>query len=242
MTEKFKGIVLDLTRHSDSHNIVTLYTPSRGRVAFLSAAGSSKAARLRAARLQPLSVIEGDFNFKPNAELQRLGTFALSEVWTDIYANPVKQLLCLFISEFLNRLLRASMPDQSLWDYVHGSLRFLDTMDSRLNDFHIVFLSSLLPFAGIQPDGADYSPGKYFDMQGGVFTESVPRHRDWLGGDEARFASLLGRINFANMRTLRLKSAERARALEALLHYYGLHFPGVSNLKSLQVIREIFHS
>ncbi len=112
MTEKITGIVLDITRHSDRLSIVTLYTRSRGRLSFLSPTGSGKAARLRQARLQPLTVIEADINFKPVAELQRLGPFSLYEVRGDIYFDPVKRLIALFLAEFLNRLLRATMPDE----------------------------------------------------------------------------------------------------------------------------------
>ena len=118
MTEKITGLVLDITRHSDRLSIVTLYTRSRGRLSFLSPVGSGKAGRLRQARLQPLAVIEADINFKATSELQRLGTFALHEVWSDLYFDPVKRLIALFLAEFLNRLMRATMPDELMWDYI----------------------------------------------------------------------------------------------------------------------------
>ena len=241
MTEKFVGIVLDVTRHSDRHNIVTLFTRSRGRVSFISPAGGGKSGRIRHARLQPLAVIEGDMNFRQNAELQRLGAFSLHTVWGDIYFNPVKQMLALFLSEFLNKLMRASMPDENTWDYVFNAIRLLDSMKSGVADFHIVFLSSLLPFAGIQPDAKEYTPGDYLDMQSGNFTPTRPPHRDFLQGEEAQFAARLCRINFSNFRILRLNSNLRLSTLQKLLHYYGLHFPGCANLKSLSVIHDVFH-
>lgn len=241
MTEKFTGIVIDITRHTDKHNIVTLFTRSRGRVSFLSPASGGKTGKLRHARLQPLAVIEGDIRFKQNSELQRLGTFSLHTVYTDLYFNPVKQMLAMFLSEFLNRLLRASMPDEAMWDYVYESIRYLDAMDRHLADFHIVFMASLLPFAGIQPDPTDFREGYFLDMQAGVFTSTRPLHRDYLQGEDARLAALLCRINFSNFKVLRLTSEIRMRILERILHYYSLHFPGTGNLKSLSVIHEVFH-
>lgn len=240
MTEKITGIVLDITRHSDRLSIVTLYTRSRGRLSFLSPMGSGKAARLRQARLQPLTVIDADINFKPVAELQRLGAFSLYEVWGEIYFDPVKRLIALFLAEFLNRLLRATMPDEMMWDYICDSLRLLDRMRKGVADFHITFLSSLLPFAGIQPDGSAYREGRVFDMQAGVFTDRLPAHSDYLKGEEARFAAVLSRINFSNVRALRLNGKLRSEILEKILRYYAIHFPGTSNLRSLDVIKEIF--
>lgn len=240
MTEKFVGIVIDITRHSDRHNIVTLYTRTRGRLSFLSAAGGGKPGKMRQARLQPLAVIEGDINFRQTVELQKLGAFSMHQVWGDIYFNPVKQMVALFLSEFLNKLLRATMPDENLWDYIFNSLMLFDSMKKKIADFHVVFLSSLLPFTGIQPDPEDYRPGCFLDMQAGTFVAVPPVHRDVLTGDEAAFAAKLCRINFSNARVLRLNGQLRLRIIDRLLHYYGIHFPGTANLKSLAVIHEVF--
>lgn len=240
MTEKLLGIVLDITRHSDRHSIVTLFTRSRGRVSFLFPMGSGKSGRLRQARIQPMAIIEADVNFKGSAELQRLGSFAPADVLTDVYFNPVKRMMTLFLSEFLNRLLRATMPDPNIWDYVAGSIRLLDRMREGVSDFHIVFLSSLLPFAGIQPDSSDYEPGMVFDMQAGRFVDRIPPHSDYLSGDEARFAAILNRVTFSNVRALKLNGNLRNRILQNLLHYYAIHYPGTSNLKSLAVLHDVF--
>ena len=71
--EKIRGIVIDVIKHNDRHNVVTLFTRDRGRIAFLSPVGSGKSARMRNARLLPLSVIETDVNMRQNRELQLLG-------------------------------------------------------------------------------------------------------------------------------------------------------------------------
>lgn len=240
MSEKFTGIVIDVRRHNDRNNIVTLFTRERGRVAFLSPAGSGKAGRLRQARLQPLAVIEGDMSYRANAELQRLGVFSMSYVWDDIYFNPIKSMEALFLTEFLNRLLRAAMPEPGLWDYILSSLRLFNAMKRGVADFHIVFLSTLLPFVGIKPDESLYMPGDYLDMQAGAFTSSRPLHRDWLGGEEAAMAAKICRLNFSNARALRLNGTLRRRIIHELLRYYSMHFPGLTSLRSLSVLESLF--
>lgn len=240
MTKKITAIVLDVTRHNDRNNVVTLYSRTHGRIVCLSACGAGKTAKMRQSRLLPMAAIETEMILRPNVEIQKLGAFALYAVWGDIYFHPVKQLIALFLSEFLNRLLRASMPDENLWDYIFNSMTLLDRMKSGIYDFHIAFMASLLPFAGIQPDSSAYRPGKIFDMQAGVFCDSIPSHRDYLTGDEAAFAHTLSRINFYNIRALRLNGTLRLRILKGLLHYYAIHFPGTANLKSLDVIHALF--
>lgn len=242
MTEKINAVVLDITRHNDKLNVVNLYTRQRGRIGFLSPSGSGKSARLRQARLQPLAVIDADINFRPNSELQRLSSFSLREVWTDMYFNPVKRTLVFFLSEFLNNLLRASMPDENLWEYIVGTLSLLDRTDTLSPDFHIAFLSSLLPFMGIQPDNSNYKPGMAFDMRDGMFKDNPFNYRrpDLLTGEEADMAATLCRVNFSNVGALNLNARLRLQILRRLLDYYSIHFPGAGNLKSLEILHEVF--
>ena len=55
MQEKLTGIALGSVKHSDRHDIATLYTLERGRVAVAVAAGGG---RRRRTPLMPLSVVE----------------------------------------------------------------------------------------------------------------------------------------------------------------------------------------
>ena len=91
--EKITGIVTDVIKYSDKHNVITLFTRDQGRVSLLSSAGNSKTARVRNASLMPLSVISADINFNPTRDLQFLGKFSREILWKDIYFNPVKSAI-----------------------------------------------------------------------------------------------------------------------------------------------------
>lgn len=240
MSEKIRGIVLNVRKYNDRNLIVTLFTRERGRLSFISPAGSGKASNARRARLQPLAEIESEINFKASAELQRLGSVNAGEVWQEIYFNPLKQALTLFISEFLYRLLYAAMPDPKLYDFLIDSLRLLDRLQTGVADFHIPFLVSLLSYSGIQPDLSDYHPGDVFDFASGIYTSPYESKGPALTGEEAKAAAFVSKINFSNMKRLRLTSANRRQILYGLLNYYSYHFPGLGNLKSPEVLREMF--
>ena len=240
MTEKLTGIVLNVRKYNDNNCIVTLYTRSRGRLSFISPVSSGKAGNARRARLQPLSVISTELNFKPSAELQRLGSVAVAEVWGDIYFNPSKQAMAFFISDFLYRLLNAAMPDPQLFDFLIESLRFLDRMKEGISDFHIPFLISLLTYSGIQPDVAGYREGKVFDFNSGSYVYPNETNGPIIKAEEAPAVKWLMRINFANIKRLRLSNANRRDILYGILNYFSYHFPGIGNMKSPEVLREIF--
>lgn len=240
MTEKISGIVLNVRKYNDRNNIITLYTRERGRLAFISPTGSGKASNARRARLQPLALIETELRYKPGAELQRLGSISMSEIWTDIYFHPAKRAMAIFLSEFLYRLLNASMADEGLFDFLASSFRFLDRMQDGLNDFHIPFLVSLLSYSGIQPDTSGLREGYVFDFSAGAFVAEYEAKGPVISGDEARMVPLVARLNFSNIKGLRLTSANRRQILYGLLNYYSYHFPGLSTLKSPEVLRDLF--
>lgn len=240
MTEKISGIVLNVRKYSDTQSIVTLYTRSRGRLSFISASGSGKGSNSRRAKLQPLAVISTELNFKPASELQRLGAVALERVWTDLYFHPLKRVLSLFISEFLDRLLMATMPEPQFFDFLVDSFQLLDSSRKNIADFHIPFLVALLAFSGIQPDVSNYKPGKLFDFNSGSFLYPEESQGPSIEPALARYVKTVTRINFSNIKRLRLTNAGRRQILYGLLNYYSFHFPGLGALKSPEVLREIF--
>lgn len=238
--ERITGIVTDIVRHNDRHNIVTLFTRSRGRISFLSSASQGKAGRARNARLQLLAIVESDVNFKESKTLQTLASISTPVIWRDIYFNPVKSAMVMFISEFLNRYLRDASPEPLLWDYVVHTMSILDSRRGPCSNFHISFLVGFLQFAGITPDTHDYEAGDIFDMQGGQMVAYRPAHSNFLPPDETSFLPKLLRMNFDNDRCFRFRVGERRIILSKLLQYYAVHFPGMANLRSPEILAEVF--
>lgn len=240
MNEKIQGIVLGVIRHSDRHNIASVYTRSRGRMSFLTSAGGTPAARRRNAMLQPLALIEADVRIRAGVDLQTLGQFSCPGVWSDIYFNPAKRSTAIFLSEFLMKLLADSSPDPDTWDYIRSSLERLDGMDGYAPNFHIAFLTGLLRHAGIWPALETWRPGRRLDLQAGIFTD-FPSVRDIaLDPDESKMAMTLSRITFANMHRFRFTGTGRRHTLSLILRYFGIHFPGTDRLKSLEILQEVF--
>ena len=238
--EKIRGIVTDVIKHSDRHDVVRIYTREFGNVAFLSASGQGKSGRLRAARLRPLSAIEAEVNFRPNRDLQMLGAFNTLSPWRDIYFNPVKSAVAIFQSEFLNAFLRHSEADPLQWDYIYRSLTVFDLSRRGTANFHIAFLIGFLHFAGIFPDLTDARPESMFDLRAGRLTPLPPGHADILSAAETSFLPLLGRMNMRNYHLYRFSSAQRRRILGTLQRYYSIHYPGTGSLKSPEILSELF--
>ena len=132
------------------------------------------------------------------------------------------------------------MPDIKLYDFLVGSIKLLDNMKSGTSDFYIPFLISLLTFSGIQPNVSEWQKESVFEFASGSFVKEYEAKGPILTGAEALAVNWIVRINFSNMKCLRLTTANRRQILNGILNYYSYHFPGLSNLKSPEILREIF--
>lgn len=245
MKEGLQAIVLGTVRHSDRHNVTNVFTRERGRMAFLTPAGASRKGRQSASRLMPLSLVEIQSSISSSRELHIPSSIAPLRIWRSIYFDPFKTSVAMFLSEFLLRLLRDAPSETNLWDFIVDSIALLDASADpmAIANFHITFLISLMPIAGIQPDLEHYAPGMEFDMKAGsmVLPFSMQSARGVrVNAEKSALLPLLSRINFANSRRFRFKGSERSELLDLILRYYGCHFPGCDNLKSLDIMREIF--
>ena len=245
MVERIEGIITDIIKHSDRHNVVTLYTRQYGRMAFLIPVGTSKTGRLRNALVSLMAVISADVNIRHGKDLYTLRQVAPVKTWHGIYANPVKISLLFFIAEFCNKLIRQYPSDRILWEYLIDSLAKLDSIPTnRLANFHICFLIRLLSLTGIFPAVTGYEPGMHFDMLAAEMIDSnhpsFKMRKGLLNEWESSLIPTFAKINFQNMHLFRFTKTERERLLDRILEYYSLHLPIGKDYKTLSVLHDIF--
>ena len=96
-------------------------------------------------------------------------------------------------------------------------------------------------FLGLYPNLEGYADGDWFDLRAACFTPLRPTgHGDCIAPVEAARIVRLMRMDYGTMRLFRLSREERARCLDVILTYYRLHLPDFPELKSVEVLRELF--
>ena len=78
------------------------------------------------------------------------------------------------------------------------------------------------------------------DLKEGVMTCRTPEHRFWVSAEDTSRIPILARMTFSNMRYFRMNRAQRNTILEGLITYYRLHVPEFPELRSVEILREIF--
>ena len=117
---------------------------------------------------------------------------------------------------------------------------WLDSSPSPTANFHLVFMMRLSLFLGFYPNLDDFVPGCVFDLRSGSFSSVAPLYSDYLLPDEASQMSLMMRMNYSTMHLFKFTRAQRNRLLDVIVQYYRLHIPGFPEMKSLDVLRNIY--
>jgi len=240
MLTKTRGIVLHTIAYNDTYSIIHVYTEAFGRASYLVPRKKGKKTVLSKALFIPLSVVEMDVEHLNKRDLHRVKESRMCFPQNEIYCNPVKNILALFLAEVLYRVVKETEPDPPLFEFLHSSVRMLEIADEGIANFHIVFLLKLLMHLGIYPNTESNKTNSFFDMLNGVFVHSVPSHRHFLNREESEAFARLLRISFENMSLYSFSRRERVSIINRIIEYYRLHLPEFPEIKSISVMQSLF--
>lgn len=232
-------LIFHALRYSDDQLIVEGLARNYGRVSFVVRISHAPRAKVRHVIFQSMAVLEVQWEEKPRAKLMRPIAARVSQPWSSLHTSPIKAAITLFLAEFLLQVCRHEQSGELFFDYLLHSLTWLDTAEEGFANFHLLFLMRLAQFLGIAPNTSDTGL-PFFDLMAAEFVSRAPAHAYYIYGDEARAFEQLLRMNFSTMHLFQLTRTQRNRILELILTYYRLHIPSLPELKSWEVLREIF--
>lgn len=240
MVEIITGIVLRTIKYSDNLMIADMYTKERGRASFLVPVSRGKRAKVRSVMFQPLSMLTFTVNSRRGKMMPRLSEVQPYVVYNTIPYDVAKSAVAIYIAEFLVAVLREEGENEALFAYLDYAFSHFDEQTSDYADFHIIFLLQLTRFLGIYPNVEDVSRICYFDLVAGSLVNEYPLHALYLSPEDTRnFINLL-KVDFNSMHTIALNRKARGEYLALIQSYYSLHIPDFPEIKSMDVLRELF--
>jgi DNA repair protein RecO (recombination protein O) len=240
MMTKTEAIVLHSLKYGDRQLIVDLFTLQYGKLSFVVKIPQSAKGKVKKQFFQPLTLLNIEVDYRPNLQLQRLNDVQLAIPYISIPFDAVKLSISLFISEFLCYALRSEQNNVPLYHYIIDSLIWLDNCCEHYANFHLVFLMRFSRFLGFYPNLDDYQVGDVFDLRAATFSAVVPLHRDFLQPADSAVLLQMMRMDYSTMHLFKMNRQDRQRMLETIILYYRLHLPSFPELKSLEVLKELF--
>lgn len=239
---KTRAIVLHTIRYNDESIIANLLTADQGCVGMMVRISRSKRAAVKHSLFQPLMILDIEWNHKPKASLQRPQMVQAVYPFTSLPFSPTKIGIGLFVAEVLYHAVKNEPDTHAIFEYTMRSIEWFDMCEDGFANFHLVFLLHLTHFLGFMPNAYEARPDYYFDLRGACFTRQQPPHPDFLSPTDASLVPKILRMRYSNMRFFHFSGAERSRLLRHIETFYRLHIAGFPELKSLDVLREVWSS
>jgi len=239
MTASTSAIVLSKIRYKDNDIIVKIFTREYGAISFIvKGSAKSKKSKIKFVYFQELTIVNIQFNFNPNRNLQYIKDLEIKHHYSSSHTDLVKTSVIIFLSEMLSNIITHQKKEVELYDYIEESLIWYDT--NHLNSyFHLFFLLELTKYLGFYPDISD-NHLQYFNLEEGIYESSKTSKYSIKDVNLNLFNNILG-IKFDSNHLPVLNSEEKMEVLNIIITYYKLHINNFKGLKSLDIIRNTYN-
>lgn len=237
MLTNSEAIILGYINYSETSIILKTYTRGFGFKSFIiRGIRTKKKKKITLGQLQPLNILDIEFNNK-NSELSYLKTIRIIEPYNSINDDIIKINICLFLAEFLSKILKIDLKNEPLFEFIKQSLLWFDN-SSKSSNFHLLFILKLSDYLGIMPKHSS-EESLYFDIENGIFT-NTPMSNNYIKDRVVKdLKDILG-IKFDYNNEILTNINQRKDMLNFLISYYEYHVPGFKRPKSVDILNEVF--
>lgn len=231
-------IVLGNVKYGDNSIILKTYSRESGLVGIIAGGVRSKKGVVKPSMIQPLSQLDTVYYERSKGDLKRLKEASVRYNYEEVFYDPVKNCIALFLAEVLTHLIHEEEPNPELYEFLERSFCELDLEQDDIANFHLKFLYNLTAYAGIAPDNS-YIDRPFFDLMEGYFCLEEPIHSHYLHGEELQAWKVLSAAAGSENSKLPLGNAARRTLLRSVLEYYRLHIKDFGELRSIDVLQEV---
>lgn len=234
-----RGIVFRAFKYSESSLIVDIYTEAKGLQSYIVNGVRSQKSKQNASIFQVMTLVDLVAGVREDRGLNRIKEIKSAFVYRAIPFDVRKSAVGTFITEVARKTIREAEAHPALFAFLYNTFLFLDQTQYPVANAHLHFLVEMSGFLGFMP-GGDLSPDTpVFDLQEGVFADTLPSAGYCLDFELSKAFYALLQTNYADCHNLRLANGQRRQLLNKLLDYYRLHLEHLPEIHSHQILQEI---
>jgi len=235
-----EGIVLHFIKYGESSVIVTIFTKDFGRQSYIVNASRSRKSKNKAALLQPLFLLDLEVYQKQTRELQRVKEFKSLQTYQNVPFDIAKSTQAIFLAEMLYKTIHEQESYPELFHFIKSALLYFDLMEEGWQNFHLYFLFRLTEYFGFLPDTTKVGFEGWFDLKKGAVVPFEPTHPLYANKEVTDHLITLSMLKINELDSFKIPRKMRDSILQTLVDYYQLHFEDLGEIKSLNVLREVF--
>jgi DNA repair protein RecO (recombination protein O) len=181
-----------------------------------------------------------EVDHRQGRELQRARELKIKHPYQTVPYDVVKSSQAIFLAEVLYKVLKEEEPRAELFQFLSHSFQILDLLREGIANFHLVFLIQLTKYMGFSPTNNFSEENLFFDMTSGAFVKRVPPHAYYFAPDEGRILFEILTVSYEEIKNIALNSTQRNALLLKMIDYFSLHLGIRLQIKSLEVLHELF--
>lgn len=239
MLSKTEGIVIHTLKYSDNSIIVRFFTKDHGILSCMVKGVNAKKSTFKKAFFQPLTVLEMNLIVQENKNFQILKEIHPFPELINIHTDVYKSTVAIFIAEILYKTTKEGYINSTLFELLRNQVFLLSEMQQGYSLFTLKLLIQLMGVFGFSPihNFDEWHP--VFSIQDGAFIP-LPDRPDPHFHFSTKSSLLMHQL--LSNHEPDIDGAIRFETLNGLIQYFQFHLPGMGNVKSLAVLREIFHT
>ncbi|MDL2315188.1 DNA repair protein RecO [Bacteroidales bacterium OttesenSCG-928-C19] len=230
-----RAIVFRAINYSETSVIAKVFTEELGLRSYMIKGVRTSKNKNKQNLLQPLSLIEMEVYENPKKDIQQIKSLKPAHVLNSIPFDFVKMSVVFFLNEVLQKSVRETDQNKSLFHFIYSSILELDADAECSSRFHLNFMLRLAYFLGIEPLNNYSAHYPYFDLKEGCFQ---PKQIDPFLSLDEESSRLLHHI-LKNNEELELNRSQRNYIQDIFLKYYEIHLEGFGNIHSHMVLRDV---
>jgi DNA repair protein RecO (recombination protein O) len=221
MLFKTRGIVFRFTKYGETSIIVNIFTEMFGLQSYIVNGVRTNSSKNKIALYQPLTLLDLVVYHKENANVLRIKEIRCLHPYVTIHRDIRKSAIAMFLNEIMNKTVKDESHAEEICSFMIESFIALDEIASPEN-FHLIFLLKLSRYLGFGPQTNDeVLDGWLLDKE-----------------DEALLKKLL---TAEYSQVIPMNQSSRRNVLDALLRFYATHSEGFGEVRSVQVLKEMFN-
>lgn len=236
-----EGIVLHSIKYGETSVIATIFTREFGRQSYIVNASRTRKSKNKAGLLQPLFLVDLEVYQKQTREVQRIKEMKALQPYQNIPFDITKSTQAIFLAEMLYKTIHEQESYPELFDYIKSALLYFDLMEKGWQNFHLYFLFRLTEYFGFMPDTRKTGFESWLDLRKGEIVSFEPSHPLFANKETTEHLIQLSLLKINELDQFHISRSMRETLLSVLVDYYQLHFENLGEIKSLHVLKELFH-
>lgn len=242
---KTKGIVVKTVKYGDTSLIATIYTEVFGMQSYI-VKGVRKPTKKGLSNnnyFMPGALLDLQVFHNEQKQLQFIKEYSFSKIYISLFSNVVKNSATLFCLEILHHSIIQPESNPTLFYFIEESFILLDVNsdDTLAANYSIYFSIRLADYLGFGIQNNFSTSNKILDLQQGFFTQNFPTNNHYLNEVLSQQVShFLCLSSLAEVSSIKLNQHARRGLIDGIINYFSLHITQFTNLKTVEVLRQIF--